>query len=393
MTLNMIIEFVKVCELAEIARNAKNNKKRFPFLPITEIRANAQSKNPVADKDDFGLIVAYSDDVCVGYLGLLPCLLRKGDIISKVYAFTAFFVDSAYRKLGVANKIMEYAFTLNYDFFYSGYTEAFYRFSIKNPQWFKRIGDTHFLQINLDLILPIFATIERLRREDESFWSQEPFSYIARAILFIIRRLSHKAFIRRYYDFFKTPGHSKFREIKFKSVSRITPLSVSTQELPPLRPYFYRDIKIINWMIENPWISEAPSHKSNYFFSNWRQRFRYLAYELHDEKHDSYLGYVVFSLSTRGEITTLTILDSELVDNAYRFSVLDQALKIALEEDVDKIITPDIYTPVVESHSKLCGITIHKTKGNFLAQAQKTVFPAKHKDLILQYCEGDIPFS
>jgi hypothetical protein len=94
----IVHRFIKIKDLNHIAIEAKNNEDRYPFLPITEIRALAQMKNPVADKEDIGLILIYYDKKCVGYLGLLPCLLKKGTNVSKVYIFSAFFVDVDHRE-------------------------------------------------------------------------------------------------------------------------------------------------------------------------------------------------------------------------------------------------------------------------------------------------------
>ena len=57
--------------------------------PISQYRAISQSKNPYADENDAGLLVAYSGDLCVGYQGVLPGILRTPSGNHKIYWCTA----------------------------------------------------------------------------------------------------------------------------------------------------------------------------------------------------------------------------------------------------------------------------------------------------------------
>ena len=386
---------IKIKDLTELALTAKTDKIHYPFLPITEIRAISQVKNPIASEEDFALLIIYCDSICVGYLGLLPCLLKYGLRVNKVYAFSAFFVDPEYRKFKIAHRIMKLAFSLNYDFFFSGYTDAFYKFSLKNPQWFKKIHDTSFLQINLDLMFPVFVRLEEMRRNKKNLFSKKPLLFLSRLCLFIIRKISHNNFIRNWRIGNLAIEYSGKKNIVFRPIEKVKPLQVQGVICSFFEGshYFYRDTDTMNWMIQNPWITEKQKLKSKYFFSAWRKQFRYLAYGFYSKKNNHYLGYVVFSISTRGGITTLSILDSEVVKKEYLVLVLEQALQISINSSVDKILIPEYFSEIINAQKNFQKLSIKKRRGNFLCPTTKTVFPSDYRKLKLQFCEGDIPFT
>lgn len=389
----IVHRFIKIKDLNHIAIEAKNNEDRYPFLPITEIRALAQMKNPVADKEDIGLILIYYDKKCVGYLGLLPCLLKKGTNVSKVYIFSAFFVDVDHREFKIAYRIMELAFSLGYDFFFSGYTDAFYKFSVKNPQWFKKIHDTCFLQINLDLVFPAIVKMEKKRRDVHSIFYKKPLVWFARFSLFLIRRLSKEKLIKRVYENKRIVEYSVKNDISIKPVKKVHVFEGFVSKLFENHFYFYRNEKVINWMIKNPWISEDPAYKTNYFFSDWRKLFRYYAFEFFCNRSGDYLGFCVYSVSKKGDITTLKILDNEVTKEENLMLIVEQSLKLSEIYSVDKMIAPDYLLETIEKVKSLKPLTIKKANGNFLGPANNSVFPSEYQKIKLQYCDADIPFS
>ena len=70
------IERIRVSELCAFAAEATRAPRGGGVVPVSPVRAAAQAKNPHAQPDDVGLLVAYSRNVCVGYLGLLPAMVR-----------------------------------------------------------------------------------------------------------------------------------------------------------------------------------------------------------------------------------------------------------------------------------------------------------------------------
>ena len=95
------IDRVKVKELFDFACRIIEKEKDSGVIPITKHLALAQAKNPYADEMDDGLIVAYFNGRCAGYIGLIPGLLRNNDEFSKVYWASTFYVAPQYRTAGV----------------------------------------------------------------------------------------------------------------------------------------------------------------------------------------------------------------------------------------------------------------------------------------------------
>jgi GNAT superfamily N-acetyltransferase len=75
--------------------------------PTTIPRALAQSKNPYADADDIGLVIAYAGKQCVGYGGILPGVLKSARGITKIYWPSSIYVLPEWRRRQVAQKIVE----------------------------------------------------------------------------------------------------------------------------------------------------------------------------------------------------------------------------------------------------------------------------------------------
>jgi hypothetical protein len=368
-------EFVQVGQLADFEKQIHKNKTRFPFLPLTDLRAKSQIENPCADKNDAGLIVVYCKGVCVGYLGLLPSIFNNGGVRSKVFAFTSFYVDANYRKQKIAYVIMELAFSLKYDYYYTGYTDAFYKFSVKNPQWFKYIGQTNYIQINRDLLLPLFVELERLRHDKNSIFSKNIINKLIRGILFLLRRSTHLLLINSLANIQLNTKAFENELITRKKVKQVANLGKSVK-LFDHKQYFERSTEVVNWMIRTPWISTDPNYKLDYFFSVWRKKFEFLAYEFYTAEK-VYLGYAVYRCSLRGEISTLTILDHRLKDKKWLYFILD----------------PDYLLEICNSQSRLKGLTLLKTRGNFLAPTKDSAFPENAHNIKLQLIDADKAFT
>ena len=91
---------VKVKELGSFVEDFLLKHPESHCVPISRKRAYSQMKNPHADPDDTGLFVAYVDTTCVGYLGVMPGLLRKGKECFKVHFSSTAYVPEEYQRTG-----------------------------------------------------------------------------------------------------------------------------------------------------------------------------------------------------------------------------------------------------------------------------------------------------
>ncbi len=82
------IKPIRVGELTAFLEDFLKNRKSGEVVPISHLRARSQEKNPYALPTDIGLLVAYDQGLCVGYLGVLPGSLNYYGTHSTAYFST-----------------------------------------------------------------------------------------------------------------------------------------------------------------------------------------------------------------------------------------------------------------------------------------------------------------
>jgi len=382
------IERIPIRDLYEFARRAQNDHHRYHVIPITTIRALAHTKNPAAAEDDIGLVVAYVNGQCAGYLGILPCRLSVGNKHTKVYALSTFYVDTPFRGTDVAKMIMSDAIELGYDLLLSGFTPAAEKFYRKNPQWFRPVAAVPYVLLRLDRVFVVSGIFRRLA---QIRWLKPAHSLLG--VLYWGSRWTIDAVLRPVLFHWLRPAACKVgQEIEARLVSAIRESEIKIDR--PSKPCFCRDPDIINWMINHPWISEDSNLKLNYAFSYRRDRFGFRLFELHKRKGGERIGCVVFSVSTQNNYTTVKTLDYRIADRAYLPCVFAVALREALRHNA-QLIGPDMFWQYVQAHWVLRRITRRLKRGNFLGPSIKSesVFDTLPEELSLDYCDGDIAFT
>ena len=382
------IERIPVRDLHEFAKRAQNDHQRYPVLPITTIRALAQTKNPAAAKDDIGLVVAYVNGRCAGYLGILPCRLRLAKTLTKVHALSTFYVDAPFRGTAVARTIMSDTIELGYDLLLSGFSPAAEKFYRNNPQWFRPAAAVPYVLLRLDRAFVVSGVFRKLAR---TRWLKPGHGLLG--ALYAGSRRTIDAPMRPALLRGLRPAVCKVGEkIEARPVSRVRDPEIETDG--PSKPCFYRDPEIINWMINFPWISEDSKLKLDYAFSYRRYRFGFRPFELYKRESGACIGYVVFSISTQNNYTTVKTLDYRIADRAFLHCVFDLALREALRHDA-QLIGPDMFLPYVESHWILRRMTRRQKRVNFLGPSAKaeSVFDRLPEELCFDYCDGDIAFT
>jgi GNAT superfamily N-acetyltransferase len=379
------IEKIAVRELFIFSKNAEANKNRYPVLPINAIRAFAHSKNPAAEDEDIGLIVAYYEDRCIGYLGVLPCWYKAGEKLSKVCALSTFYVDQAFRGHGAAKLIMEAAIDLGYDLILSGFTPSAEKFYRKNPQWFKPADGTNYINIRFHWLFPLLI-LRLVRRRIFSSSSGLFYRLIKNSTQKIDTALSHLI-----YYFVRPLRENWTEELTFRPASQITELQIN--EPPDSKAHLFRDARIINWMLRYPWIKEDSKAEPNYFFSSNREEFKFFSFELYENRTGEKKGYVVLSVSTQNSFSRLKILDSAVVDKKYLKCIFDFALREALKRQA-VLNASDIFWTYSQKNVLLKSLTQNLKRGNFLVFSTKreSVFTNSQHDLRIDFCDGDIPF-
>lgn len=375
------IELIKVSNLYEFACKTIDCHKKGEIIPITKQRAFAQEKNPCADVNDVGLIVAFYNDQCVGYLGLVPGILRIVKEFHKVYYASSLFVSSELRKRKLGTKILQAACDLNYDLVFSGMgkaAEKLYRSLnfLECKTYYHHISNLRKCRIEY-ILLKVF---------NKSRIMLKVASKIDDLIYPSVRRITYKfqAFIAK---------QSKHK-ITQKEIEQIREDSKNDKFSSSVE--FYRDERVINWMLKYKWISENKNDEilnRDYYFSSFRDTFMYKAIEIYSKNDGKYCGFLIFAFSAEASCLTLKILDYSFSMSEYLKYIPSIVLEYSGRYDVDKIDIPDSLSQYFKKIF-LFNCTIQKVGRLTLCHPRDTKSPlaVSIKKIKVSHCDGDIPF-
>lgn len=218
----------------------------FPFLPITDFRAQSQCRNPKATEDDVLLILAFADHQLAGYLGILPDEIFVEGTPQKMGWFSTIYVDPQFRGQKIAQKMMDLAFNL-YDgkVVLTEFTpEAERLFSkTKALQYGKsKLGKRYYFSFGIDEILP---------QKFSFFHKIKPFLTQANSVLDGCYALLKKK---------ENPGLHLIemqKEVDAES-------ALFLQNFPSIR-----NADDLNWIMKNPWVVEGNQPIKAYSFSSF----------------------------------------------------------------------------------------------------------------------------
>ncbi|MGB4960672.1 MAG: GNAT family N-acetyltransferase, partial [Saprospiraceae bacterium] len=251
-------------------------------IAISKHRAISHLTNPKAHDDDILLILAYEEDVMVGYLGILP-----DDLVSSsgqhihVGWMSCLWIDPIHRGKKIASQLVSACLSSwNHHIILTEYTpEAgkLYRKSKLFDEVRISIGRRWYLQSNLTRLLP-----PKSKRWAAVF----PFLVLVDfAINILIKG----------FKIFKT--QKKFSYL-------ISDIDFNDDEIAPMfeknkpTPLFARTWPDFDWMTKYPWILEGDINSSDtqrYHFSSFEKEFTFKACKLHDES-GQLLVLIIFSI-------------------------------------------------------------------------------------------------
>ncbi len=334
---NIRIEHIKVKDLLPFAESVIGGSEAGQFIPISMQRAAAHAHNPYSTKEDIALLVAIdSDEEVVGYFGILPLLLREGGDYHKVHWFTTWNVSTKVRGRGVGGQLMAEALTLGYDFLIVGSVHARrvcrkYGFWERDPLIYYWLDPSGMAQLNpLVWLRRAYRKLLRILRIKKPVEIHSP---LTEALTKTVAPLTQKIFSSR-LERLEAQLSEGFR---FQEVAQIH----ADPAVPPHRPEIelHRAIEVVNWMLAYPWVVErgtSVTENMDYFFSDAREMYRQIAVEVYDPE-DMYLGFVVFSVSNKGQRSVLKTRDFRFSQPSYERAVLALALRYAREYEAATI--------------------------------------------------------
>jgi hypothetical protein len=382
------IEKVRVKDLPAYALRFTGNQNQQDTIPITCQRARAQANNPHADEQDIGLLVAYEDRRCIGYLGIMPGLLKVNNSLSKVYWFSTFFTALHARGKGAGLALVREAFSLGYDFVSSPLTgtrseQVFVQAGMqKLAVWEYRAVDIRALNL-VTLPLRLIRLILHLARKDIPRLNLA-ISTLDRLCLPVLKNIFWGLLalsVRRYCPEFKKSGIIS-DDFSGRLSARAFPVE------------FYRDTAIINWMIACKWLRErnqADSVDTRYFFSGLPEVFEFIPLEIRNAANDAREGFIVLSRSVNnGGRSVLKVLDLYYGDYAQIARII---LTISAQYKVSCIEYSRELAPFLEKNimMKLLSVIKNRTYLCYPASGHSPLAEAMHT-IHYDYCDGDNAF-
>lgn len=234
--------------------------KAMDALPISTRRGWAQHRNPSAQADDIVLILAYLNQRMVGYLGFLPDDIFILDKKIHLAWMSCIWVDASARGKGIARTMLQKGYECwEGKLLATEFTDPAKRLYDKLG-WFDDLaikeGLRCYLRFNLAVLLP--TSRPKLKK-------LKPLLKIGDSILNIFNGLRLNFYTKKQYT-------------QPKQLSQFDEESIAFIQKKNQRASFRRNVKVLEWLLENPWLgnqSQDQSDAGRYHFSVYSALFRF----------------------------------------------------------------------------------------------------------------------
>ncbi|MCK9424021.1 MAG: GNAT family N-acetyltransferase [Bacteroidales bacterium] len=258
---------------------------RLKTLPITKHRAISHIKNPRADKDDILLILVYTENDIVGYLGVLPDrLFLSNEKSYKCGWLSCFWVDSSVRGKGIGEQLIRKALMLWDNKILSTefvpLTKKIYNKTGAFGSPLIKSGIRLYIRMNLQTILPpkkrIFQKIKAFLKVIDAFLNS----------LLDLRFLFCK---------------NKLPPVKLEYVNHLDNETGKFISRFQDRALFKRGINELNWIIDYPWILSKPTKdfdSQRYYFSSVDKSFDFYCLKVRNNL-DELVAFLILTKRNR----------------------------------------------------------------------------------------------
>ncbi len=344
---------IRVGELEDFASRVLNSGAGAGIPPITPQRARAQARNPCADPEDIALFAVYCRERLVGYQGTLPGWLRRGDRLSKVNWGSTWYLHPDFRPTAAG--------------------------LLMGRQFRRRLPEILFTNVSPDA-WKLISFLGALQLGSCRYY-----------------RLSLK----------QCPGPLK--AVVYKCLRPALPAGIAVRETarvreddhPVIRPgappaEFYRGPRVVNWMLEYPWVVETGrpgTDELDYLFTHRRELFRITANEVLGPGGE-YRGYFVVSLSSTGRERSMKILDYDFLRLEDTRLALPLALDRARRDRADIVNIPGELLETAGRASLLRRLARpHDRPYLYYPWTGDSPLAKAAGEVRLNYCDGDTAFT
>lgn len=390
------VQVVKIKDIYDFACRSIEKAGPNDLIPISKIRALAWLNNPCAGKDDIALIVGRKGDEYIGYVGMMPGLLKNGREVSKIYWLSTYYVRPDCRNTLLALMLIKEAMATGSDIAVTGMSSDAEK--VFRGLRFRQDAKLPILRTYTD---PAFLVSVFLRRLSKRFVGDvrpaPPILNFASRILVCAFTPIRPAILH----LLSYTSRRRLKEISLSEVERIPPQGVE-DKYSSNTCAFYRNSEIINWMLKHRWVAEAaksaettedPPAILNYEFSYLFDIFRYFAFTIHRARDNTRVGFMVFSVALRNGTCVIKLLDYHVArpeDHGYLVSVI---FHYAKRYKTSYIEWPSAVESSVKN-SLLGAILTRKRERLYLFHLNKHGGPLTQalRNIRLDYCDGDMPF-
>lgn len=283
---------VRIHQLIEYSEQKTIDEK----LCITREKAISIVNNPCSEEDDIALVIAWKEENCIGYLGVLPNHIKKEGRYEKIYWMSSFYTAPKFQGKGVGTKLMNELKNSGIDVYSSHKLTGTY---IKSN--FSSLGFIKYKVIDFKRVKSIFRI----------FLAND---FVAKIIKNKLQKRSRQN-----------------NQFKFTSISQFGP-----DFIPFIKETsFLNSLEHYNWILKFPWVfSKDLVKESSYVFSYRRDFFKHFAFEIRDD--EKLIGGILFYISDNNNQKHIQI--SSILGNVNLYEIQLFILKKAIEFNVDKIV-------------------------------------------------------
>lgn len=385
------IERVPIKDLCEFAGSAaaQHGGEGLNVLPLH--RAQAYARNPYANDDDIGLLVAYMDTKPVGYLGIMPGQLRSAGEFSKVYWLTTWFVPEEYRDTSAGSLLMMTAISLRYDLLACAPDMGNEAQSVYRALGFRELGPLSFSKIEIERLNWSYVLLNNVQSKLTTSGASLPgLGRLTRASAGLFKPW-RKRFYRRLLKSVRIGPSEALRATEVSGID-----SSVVDERDASTPRFYRGREILRWMLTDKWVIDRTGSQnsgSNFFFSSIRDHFSYVPLKLSHGGNEG-AGFVILSVSSNKGERTLKVVDYQISPGTSIRGLSQVILQQAERIEATRILLPPQLHETFAGIPLLTKILTTRNIYYFARPGRKdSMLATVVDDIRLDFCDGDLAFT